>query len=870
MDKDIDFLEDTSLQQQSALERQVTHLTRLNDQLKRSKLIQDTLLAISNIATKANSLEHFYQDVHQYLRNIIPADNFFVANKKPETNFITLPFFYDQQDSHPSDLYPDQTISELLNKGITGYAFKTEQTLHCDRAKYDEYIKQGRFKDLGSPCHQWLGVPIKNNNGTRGLLVVQTYDEAITYGDLEVELLEFISQHISGVMERLQHQQQLEIAIEERTRELSNAYHNLKLEVKVRETAEQLQKSLFEIADLSATVTEENHFYTKLHHILSDLIPAQNCFIALKSGNQLTFPFYKSQLNSSRPEPRAMEDGLTEFIMANKKPALITNQEIQRLVEQKKIYTHTPELNRTQSMHQWIGIPLIIDAEVIGALTLYSLEEKHQYKAKDVEFLTFVSQHIANAIARKNAVASLQRSHEELEEQVVKRTRALKASNTQLQSEIEQRRNIEAQLVHDALHDGLTGLPNRNLLMDQLNQAIKNHRRLNLDPFALLFIDLDRFKLINDTLGHQQGDHFLIETAKRLKSCIRQHDTLARMGGDEFVILLSAINGLNDAKEVAERILPTLAEPYILAKQAFTSGASIGISYIDQHKTATSETLLREADAAMYQAKANGKGCYVVFDDSLEQRTESKHLQEKAFKTALDQQKIEVYFEEVIDIVSNNIVAIEPRVKWTQGAEESFNHAQMSNLAEQYQLTLHLDAYVFAHINAVYPCLKQRYGADTMLHMPVSSRHLKNKYTMRNLKNTLTQSKIDPAKIQLFFAEKGLVKDIESHINAFKIITDHGIKVGINGYGIGYSALANISFLPLTSLKLDDSVCQVTTNSQQKSLLKSYLLSATALGLEVFTAGIDLQEQKKQLINLGFTLGQGKLCQSSTSQCERC
>ena len=254
-----------------------------------------------------------------------------------------------------------------------------------------------------------------------------------------------------------------------------------------------------------------------------------------------------------------------------------------------------------------------------------SLDDAHIYQLKDLELLTFVSQHMANAIERKLAAESLKNSHELLEDKVVQRTMALAELNNNLQKEINQRRKMEDQLLYDAQHDGLTGLPNRSYLMERLSQELKHLRRHGLDQFALLFIDLDRFKVINDSFGHLEGDRFLIETSQRIKSCIRDNDTLARMGGDEFVILLDSINATEDAVEVCERILQTLSMPYQLAKQEFISGASIGVAFSGRNKLVTSESLLRDADAAMYQAKANGKGCFVIFDNKLSAKSKLQH-----------------------------------------------------------------------------------------------------------------------------------------------------------------------------------------------------------------------------------------------------
>ncbi|PKG78891.1 bifunctional diguanylate cyclase/phosphodiesterase [Shewanella sp. Actino-trap-3] len=859
MDTDTDISHTKTSSSVEHLQKRIARLRGLAKKYKRSEIIQNALLGISNIATQVASLDDFYQRVHLNLQQLIPAENFFIASQDPKTGLTSLPFFADQQDSHPTELYPDQEISALLNSGLTGYVLRNGEPLLCDDNKFNQLIASGDIKSLGSPCHQWLGVPIKNQDVVSGVLVVQSYNEANTYGELELELMGFICHHISGVMERLQHHQQLEQAIVERTKELSQAYEKVKIEVKERVKAEKLQRTLFEIADLSASNVLQQDFYPRLHNIISQLIPAHNCFISLiNDNNTLSFPFYVSQMAAEYPASRPMQDGLTEYILDHKLPQLLSAKDIAQMVDRGEIYAKSPELNKTNRMHQWIGIPLIINGDIAGALTIYSLDDDHIYQLKDLELLTFVSQHMANAIERKLATESLKNSHEQLEDKVVKRTQALAELNNNLQQEMNQRRKIEDQLLHDAQHDGLTGLPNRSYLMERLSQALKHLRRHGLDQFALLFIDLDRFKVINDSFGHLEGDRFLIETAQRIKSCIRDNDTLARMGGDEFVILLDSINATEDAVEVCERILQTLSMPYQLAKQEFISGASIGVAFSGRNKLVTSESLLRDADAAMYQAKANGKGCFVIFDDKLSAQSQQQHALEIDFKKALDQQEFQIRYVEVVDFTTGEIIAIEPQVEWHHPEQGIIEHVKMKHLAVQYQLTLNLDGYMFAHLNDQFQSLKQQYGADVHFHLSICSQHIKNKFVLRNLKNTIKNSNIDLSKLMLFFNEKALVQDTENHINGFEIISQLGVLIGIDGYGTGYSSLSCLSFLPIQALKLDEDISKHLLNDKQLQLVRAYQLTAATLQFDMYATTVDTQQQVRQFLALGYVRGQGR------------
>ncbi|MGL5666171.1 MAG: GAF domain-containing protein, partial [Shewanella sp.] len=395
------------------LKKRLNRLKYLAHKYKRAEVVQNALLELSHIATQVPSLEEFYLGVHHHLKQLISADNFFIATLDVNSGDISVPFFADEKDAHPAQLYPEQSLSTLLQQGLTGYVFRTGETVLCDEAKVDALVQAGEIVNLGSPCHLWLGVPIQHEGIVTAVLVVQTYDTNVSYGDIEVELMTFICHHIAGVMERLKHQEQLEQAIQQRTKELSQAYDKLKQEVYERRRAERLQKSLFEIAELASSGSDNPDFYSQLHNVIRHLIPANNCYIALldEEGTHLTFPFYVSQLGNQHPGSRPLQDGLTEYVLKHKRPLLLDQNDINELIQSGELYAKAPTLNHTQTMHQWIGIPLFIHDEVRGALTIYSFSMTQNYQTKDLELLTFVSQHIGAAIEKKLVAESLRRSY---------------------------------------------------------------------------------------------------------------------------------------------------------------------------------------------------------------------------------------------------------------------------------------------------------------------------------------------------------------------------------------------------------------------------------------------------------------------------
>ncbi len=857
------FREESTLYSQyevGRMQKRIARLKTLALKYKRAEVTQNMLLEISNLAAQVNSPEEFYSEIHRSLNLLLHADNFFVALLNTDTNILEIPFFLDEKDTHPYESYPKEELSETLVSGITGYVLRTGEYLLCDESKFNELIESKQIVSRGAPSHHWLGVPIKVNNSVAGVLVVQSYSSNINFTEMDIELMNFVSHQISGVMERLQHQEQLEQAIVQRTKELSVAYEKLKLEVFERRRAERLQNSLFEIADLATSNIDSEVFYSELHRVISHLIPANNCYIALldKQLSHIHFPFYVSQASSCVPDSRKVCDGLTEYVIKTRKPILLHNSELEALIDSGKIYSKTPELNCTKDIYQWIGIPLFIHGQVRGALTIYSISMSQSYQEKDLELLTFVSQHIATAIEQKLSAETLKNSYEQLEEKVVERTQALAILNQDLENEIAQRRKIELQLVHDANHDTLTGLPNRAMFMERLSQAVKHIRRHGLDRFALLFIDLDRFKLINDTLGHLEGDRFLMETSSRLKLCIRDNDTLGRIGGDEFVILLDSINGTDDAEEVAERVLTELSRPYKLANQHFISGASIGIAFSHNHKSDTSESLLRDADAAMYQAKTNGKGCYVIYDDKSHKLLNQDVKLELELQNALSNHELLLSYLPIQNLRAQTTVALEPRLYWNHPRLGKIKQAHLNNIAEHCGLTTELDIYLLQRLNSDYSALQKHSLSLLPLHINISGKHLKHKHAVRQLKNALKQSSFKAEQLWLFFDEQGFILDTDNHINAFEILTSLNVNLGLMAYGSAHSALSSLTFLPLQGLKLDPSYANQLESKQHIKLLKAHFLTAQALELTVFVDGIGTTQQSETLQEIGFTLGQGQ------------
>src|SRR5262249_9921339 len=328
-----------------------------------------------------------------------------------------------------------------------------------------------------------------------------------------------------------------------------------------------------------------------------------------EDSTYLMFPYSVDEHDQNR-HPRKLGQGLTEYVLRTGSALLADRAGLERLYGRGEAQ---PIGTRSRS---WLGVPLICAERAVGVLAVQSHTDEHTYTPRDQELLTFVSYHIANALERKRSAESLKQAYSKLEQRVVERTGELAAVNRDLREQIMVRERVERQLKYENLHDALTGLPNRNFLIEKLNQSLAAFARDANQRFAVLFLDLDRFKVVNDSVGHLVGDELLNEVGARIAAVLEPRDLVARLGGDEFAIVLHGVEDAADAESFAQRIIDTLNAPIRLSgKELFTS-ASIGIAMAAPHYR-QAEELLRDADVAMYRAKSEGRHRYALFDEEL-------------------------------------------------------------------------------------------------------------------------------------------------------------------------------------------------------------------------------------------------------------
>ncbi len=839
----------------------VPQLQQITQKYKRSESIQKSLFDISELASSINELSSLYSAIHDIVGGFMPAQNFFVAFYEEESEVIDFVYFVDEFDEQ----VVSQVSAEDLKNSITGYILRTGNHLFLTQETYQQQLVDISVKDLGAHPVDWIGVPLKRGSQVIGAMVVQSYDESIRYSQADLEILLFVSQHIVNCVDRVKSRELTEKTIRQRTKQLRQINDELQEEISERQKVESLQQALFEISELSASVEGDmNDFYSAIHDTLSRLIGAPNCYVAMIDNvNQaLQFPYYKDEVQS-QIEPRPMGLGLTEYVIRHGSAELIDSTRVHQLSEANELSVKLAE-SMYQKVNSWIGSPLIIEGEICGVIAVQSYGKEKQYNLKDLEFLRFVSHHIAVALGRKQSSDAIKAYNQRLTQEVKERTEELNSTNLFLQKQIEERLQAQQQLEHDAQHDSLTGLANRVLFNSRLELALASKLRYTASNYAVIFIDLDRFKQINDSLGHMAGDLFLKEVAIRIGSCIRGHDLLARLGGDEFVVLFDNYDSPTDIEEISARIISSIAKPFNIENKDMYSGASIGIAYIEIGYQ-TADEVLRDADAAMYQAKSLGRGRYIVFDKTMREKLLEELEIEDEFRKTLKAKAFESYSQPIFNFTNQEIIYEECYVRWEHSSIGKIKREQYWQIAEQFGLIVEFDKFMLTKACEILQDW-QLNGADNHKRIAInlSIHHLTQTSLAKQLIEQVKEAGVDPKQLVIEFDENALNRHSQFFLPAIKILKRAGITLVLDNFGSGLASLSYLYSYPFDYVKVDHYFVKTLPRSERNlKLIQSVLSISGHLKFKLIAGGIDTQKQHQALLGVGCEFGQGKYLQKA-------
>jgi diguanylate cyclase (GGDEF)-like protein/PAS domain S-box-containing protein len=408
--------------------------------------------------------------------------------------------------------------------------------------------------------------------------------------------------------------------------------------------------------------------------------------------------------------------------------------------------------------------------------------------------------------------------------------------------DLTERKRTEEHIRHIASYDELTGLPNRRMFHEHLSHALVQAQR-NSKPLVVMFIDLDRFKNVNDTLGHAAGDLVLTDVAKRLRGCLRDSDHVGRLGGDEFVVLIEELPQLANANRVAMKILETVAKPFVVSGREFHLGASIGISTFPEDGRDL-PNLLKNADIAMYRAKEQGKNNYQYYSAQMNIRALERLEMESDLRRALERNEFLLHYQPKINIASEKITSMEVLVRWKHPTKGLIQPAEFIQLAEETGLIVPLGHWVLKTACAQNRSWQLQGLPPLRLAVNLSARQFSHAGILQDIANVLTETGLDPATLELEITESMVMKDPDHAVALLNKIKAMGIHLSIDDFGTGYSSLSQLKRFPIDSLKIDRSfIHDLPGGADDSAITKAILAMAHSLKLNVIAEGVETTEQ---------------------------
>jgi diguanylate cyclase (GGDEF)-like protein len=476
---------------------------------------------------------------------------------------------------------------------------------------------------------------------------------------------------------------------------------------------------------------------------------------------------------------------------------------------------------------------------------------------------------VKNQLALREAQVKVLQLNAELENRVKERTSQLERTNQELNEEILERKRIQSQLLDMALHDPLTGLPNRAVFMERLENALSQTKHEADYQFAVLFLDCDRFKVVNDSLGHLVGDELLVAFAKRVQKALDSRlepfpsivNTLTRLGGDEFAIIVEQINDICTPTLVADRILQELLHPFQLSRHEVFMSASIGIA-IGNINYEQPEYLLRDADTAMYHAKTLGKARYHVFDPTMHQEAIQLLQLETDLRKAVNQQEFQVYYQPIVALNTGRIAGFEALVRWNHPHRGFISPLDFIPIAEETGLITQIDTWVMGEA-----CQQLRIWQEQKLtqepltvSVNLSGRQFSQSNLIERIDEIFQKTQLSPQSLKLEITESVLINSSESAMAIIRELKKRQIQLSLDDFGTGYSSLSYLHCFPINTLKIDKSFVNRMEGSQENmGLVPAIMSMAHTMGINVIAEGIETPEQLAQLRALNCDFGQGYL-----------
>lgn len=874
---------------------------------KRAEQTQAALFHISEAVHSAETLDDLFLQIHQIIGELLPARNFFVALYDERKDELSFPYFVDEYDLAPA-------VAQKLEGGtLAGRVIQLGTALLFT----PETPRVGIYEELtiiGTESLDWLGVPLKSQSRTIGALVVQSYTGDVRYTEKDKALFEFVSDQVAVAIKRKQTDAAL-LESESRLEEAQRLGHLGSWNWDVSTGTLSCSDELCRIYGVEPGPQVSTYFLKRTHpedqaavqalvtQALADQKPFSHEFRILRPTGEVRTLFNQSEVLVDEQGRVVNMIGACLDITARKLEEQLERDRsmILGLVAQNEplpgILAHIVRMIEAQIPGSLSSIVLFEN----GRLRIGAAPHLPESFSKSLEGLpigpaagscgtacytgeTVITEDIATdplwddyrqlalpyglracwsmPIASNEAgvLGSLAIYHDQPCRPSARDLNFMDMAS-RLASVAIGHRLLTDQLSHQAQHDALTGLPNRVLFQDRLRQALAQAERKR-QQVAVLYMDLDRFKKINDTLGHSSGDALLRQAASRLKACIRKSDTLARLGGDEFIVVVTELNDAQDAMRVATKLIEALRVPFQVEGHEVFVSVSLGIS-VYPNDGLDGETLMVNADAAMYRAKEKGRDNFQWFALEMNVLARERMALESQLRHALERGQLSLHYQPQCG-ANGEIQGFEALMRWQHPTLGMVSPARFIPLAEESGLIIPMGEWALREACAQIAAWRKAGHPNLRMSVNVSAVQFRRSDWMDTVRRALRDTRLAPEALELEITESLLLQNVsETSVNLFEL-RKLGVSIAIDDFGTGYSSLSYLHKLPVTTLKIDQSFVHEigvgsTQGQEDAPIIRTIIALAHNFGLSVVAEGVETEAQRELLVRLGCASLQGYL-----------
>ena len=830
---------------------------------RQAEQTQKALLEIAAAAQSVVTLPDLFRRIHVVIESLLPAKNFFVALRSIDTDTVTYAYFVDERDPIPEP-------SRLDDETLTGRVILSGTSLLLnEQSRQQEAMRT--LPVVGTPSQDWLGVPLKSQASVIGALVVQSYTGDVLYTHEHQSLLELVSSQIAATIERFQaidalrkSEARLSGIIESATDAIISldAGHRIVLFNPAAEVmfgfraAEMLGQSLDRLIPQGLRERHRRHVEEFGHsNVPAHPMGAQRNLAGVRSDGS-EFPIEASQVTQTLAgdqkiftvilrdiTARQLTENklrLAASVFTNAREGILITDAKGRIVEVNDTFTAITGYSREEALdrsHGLLGVGL--QAAESSDVRWLELAREGQWHGE-----IWSRRKNGEIYAELNTTSAVRDA----------------AGNTEhyvsLFSDITPMKEYERQLEHIVHYDHLTGLPNRVLLADRLTQAMLQSQRHNMS-LAVVYLDLDGFKAINDEHGHEIGDGLLIAAARRMQAALRDGDTLARLGGDEFVVVVVELVQPQECEPVLARLLQAVADPVRVGDLELRVSASIGVTIYPQDG-ADADQLLRHADQAMYLAKQAGKNCYRLFDVAQDLALKTQREIQEEIRHAIDRSELVLYYQPKVNMKTGAVIGAEALIRWQHPQRGLLLPAAFLPQIDEHPISIALGEWV---IDAALAQMRQwlETGLDVQVSVNIGALQLQQSDFVAKLTTAIAaHAAVQSHRLELEILETCAMEDIAKVSDVIAACRAINVRFALDDFGTGYSSLTYLRRLPAELLKIDRSfVSHMLDDPGDLAIVEGVVGLATAFNREVLAEGVETEAHGTRLLQLGCELAQG-------------